>query len=419
MSHLLSFDVAVEERFQAYTAALAGVLGGGANGHEARRRGLNDYMSGLILPGERKSLEPMAERLEGAHSTRVSARHQSIHHFVCEARWSDAAVRERVRDEVLPVLQAQAPIRHWIIDDTTVLKKGRCSVGVDVQYSGQIKTTANCQSLVSLSLANEVASLPVAVDLYLPQSWTDDPRRRLQAGIPATLPFRTKHDIALAQLKWACEAGLPRGLVLLDGGFGTDRALREGIRALGLDYAVGIDRDLTVVPVSQSPPSVAPHSTQAAVQAGATRVDALARTLPSDRWQRVSWREGSAGRLSGRFAALRVRTAPTNQRGYLGPEEWLLIQAAASDQPERYWLISLPADTELVDLIFHAKQRWRVEQDYKELKQEVGLGDFEGRGWRGLNHHVTLCLAAYGFLVRERSLFPPEHSARTGARRAA
>jgi SRSO17 transposase len=191
----------------------------------------------------------------------------------------------------------------------------------------------------------------------------------------------------------------------MDAAYGGDRAMRGGVREIGLDYAV--PRDLLVAPVGSGVPAELRRRGEA--RAGAARVDVLARDLGPGDWQAVEWREGAAGMLGGRFAARRVRTAPSDAPGWLGPEEWLLIEDADAPGGRSHWLISLPADTPLADLVRHAKGRWRVEQDYRDLKQEVGLGHFEGRSWRGLNHHVTLCLAAYGFLVRERSLFPPRH----------
>src|SRR3954462_3308807 len=397
MESALGTSAALERRFEEYVCELGAVVG-----NDARRRGLGDYVGGLLLPGGRKSMEPIAERLDPDN---VSRRHQSIQHFVSEANWSDAAVRERVRAQVIPAMQARAPIEHLIVDDTTLLKSGRHSVGVAVQYSGRLHATANCQTLVSLALSNGRDSLPVACELYLPEAWAHDPRRRLHAGVPAAVRFRTKPEIALDQLRRAVAAGLPGRIVLMDAAYGGDRAMRGGVRELGLDYAAAVPCDLLAAPVGSGMPDEPRRRGEA--RAAAARVAVLARAL--EEWRAVEWREGAAGRLGGRFAARRVRTAPSDAPGWLGPEEWLLVQDAEAPGDRSYWLISLPAETPLSDLVRHAKGRWRVEQDYRDLKQEIGLGHFEGRSWRGLNHHVTLCLAAYGFLVRERSLFPPRH----------
>src|SRR3954449_8763313 len=243
----LHMSDAAERRFEEYVSALEVVVG-----NDARRQGLRDYVSGLLLPGGRKSMEPIAERLDPDN---VSRRHQSIQHFVSEARWSDAAVRERVRAQVIPAMGARAPIEHPIVDDTTLPKSGRHSVGVAVQYCGRIHATANCQTLVSLSLSNGHDSLPVACDLYLPESWAHDPRRRLHAGVPPAVRFRTKPEIALDQLRWAVAAGLPGRIVLMDAAYGGDRAMRGGVRELGLDYAAAVPRDLLAAPVGSGVPA--------------------------------------------------------------------------------------------------------------------------------------------------------------------
>src|ERR671912_2708019 len=203
-----------EARFAAYVERLASVLG-----HADRAAPLKAYCTGLILPGERKSIEPIAARVEPG---RVQAAHQSLHHFVAKADWSDEALLAVVRTEVLPQIERHGPIRAWIVDDTSFPKKGRHSVGVARQYCGQLGKQDNCQVAVTLSLANGTASLPVAYRLYLPKEWTDDPVRLRQAGVPEAITFQTKPEIALAQIRAAAEAGLPRGVVLMDAGYGND-----------------------------------------------------------------------------------------------------------------------------------------------------------------------------------------------------
>src|SRR6187397_2697964 len=221
-----------ERRLQAYLARLADVLG-----HADRRERVVGYCTGLLLPGERKSVEPMAARLDPA---RVSSLHQALHHFVATAPWSDAAVLAAVREQVLPALTRHGPAAAWIIDDTAFPKKGRHSVGVARQYCGQLGKQENCQVAVTLSLANHHASLPVAYRLYLPREWVTDRTRRRKAGVPKEITFKTKQAIALDHLRWACAMGLPRGVVLMDAGYGTDTALRGSITELGLSYVAGI-----------------------------------------------------------------------------------------------------------------------------------------------------------------------------------
>ena len=267
MSEGPNFDAAMERRFQEYVEDLGTVVG-----NDARRRGLSDYMTGLLLPGERKSMEPIAERLESGN---VSRRHQSIQHFVSEASWKDGPVRERVLGRVVPAMQKRGTIEHWIVDDTTLLKSGRHSVGVAIQYSGLVSTTANCQSLVSLSLATEAVSMPVACDLYLPEDWAHDRKRRLHAGVPPHLTFRTKIEMAIDQIRHAVAAGLPRGIVLADAAYGGARSFRDALRDLALSYALGIESNTTVVPAATADPANG-RTRSVKVQAGAVRVDGLA-----------------------------------------------------------------------------------------------------------------------------------------------
>src|SRR3954453_23694115 len=221
-----------EARFAAYVEGLSSVLG-----HADRIGPLRDYCTGLILPGERKSVEPMAAKTAPA---RTAAQHQSLLHFVGVATWSDEAVLAKVREMVLPVLEKSGPIEAWIIDDTSFPKQGKHSVGVHHQYCGQLGKQANCQVAVSLSIANHAASLPVAYRLYLPQEWTKDRARRKKAGVPKQTKFKTKPEIALEQIRWACKAGLPRGVALMDAAYGRDARLRLGMTELGMPYVVGL-----------------------------------------------------------------------------------------------------------------------------------------------------------------------------------
>src|SRR6059058_1580777 len=208
-----------ETRFAAYVAGLASAVG-----HADRARPLRDYCTGLMLPGERKSVEPMAARTAPA---RTAAQHQSLLHFVGIATWSDEKVLAKVREMVLPAIEKHGPIEAWIIDDTSFPKQGKHSVGVHHQYCGQLGKQANCQVTVSLSIANHAASLPVAYRLYLPEAWTKDRPRRKKAGVPKDVKFKTKPEIALEQIRWACEAGLPRGVGLMDAAYGNDSRLRS------------------------------------------------------------------------------------------------------------------------------------------------------------------------------------------------
>jgi len=398
-----------ESRFAAYVEQLVTVIG-----HADRAGPLRDYCTGLVLPGERKSVEPLAAVTAPA---RVAAQHQSLLHFVGNSPWSDEAVLAKVRELALPAVERHGPIEAWIIDDTGFPKKGRHSVGVTRQYCGQLGKQDNCQVAVSLSIANHGASLPIAYQLYLPEEWAADAARRRRTGVPAAISFQTKPAIALAQIRAACAAGVPRGVVLMDAGYGNDTALRSEISALELSYVAGIQPSTTVWAPGTAPLPATPRSGRGRPATRLRRdaehrpiaVKALARGLPSEAWQSVTWREGSADWLTSRFARLRVRAAHRDHT-LAAPraEEWLLIEWPADErEPTKYWLATLGEDIAFERLVELAKLRWRIERDYQELKQEFGLDHYEGRSWRGFHHHATLCIAAYGFLVSERETIPP------------
>jgi SRSO17 transposase len=396
-----------EAQFAAYVDALAEGLG-----HADRIAPMQAYCTGLLLTGERKSIEPMAARLE---PHRAQAAHQSLHHLVAQAEWSDEILLTSVREQVLPVIERHEPIRAWIVDDTGFPKKGIHSVGVARQYCGQLGKQDNCQVAVSLSLANAHASLPIAYQLYLPKEWALDPERRIKGGVPDPIQFRSKPTIALAQIRAALLAGVSPAVVLADAGYGSETAFRTALTKMGLTYIVGIASSTSLWAPGPGP---LPPQTWSGRPPTLLRRDPqhkpvsalkLAKDLPRSAWDVVTWREGSKAPLTSRFVAVRVRPAPRGDwRATLRPEEWCLIEGPKGEkQPTKYWLSTLPEDTPLSELVDAAKLRWRIERDYQELKQEIGLGHFEGRGWRGFHHHATLCIAAYGFLVSERSRFFP------------
>jgi SRSO17 transposase len=396
-------------RFARFVEGIVSVIG-----HADRARPLWDYCVGLMMPCERKSVEPMAAVTA---PERVSAQHQSLLHFVNQAPWSDEKVLAKVHEMVMPALERHGPIEAWIIDDTGIPKKGRHSVGVGRQYCGQLGKQDNCQVAVSLSIANHHGSLPVAYRLYLPADWAEDGERRRKAGVPEEISFKTKPEIALEQLRWACAANLPRGVVLMDAGYGCNTSLRTGISALALCYVAGILSQTCVwapgtgplPPKTWSGRGRHPKLIRRDDKHQPVAVKELALGLPKRAWRTIKWREGTAEWLSSRFARVRVRAAHhddklTDSR----PEEWLLIEwPKGEDEPTKYWLSTLPEKISFRDLVDTAKLRWRIERDYQELKQEVGLGHYEGRGWRGFHHHATLCIAAYGFLISERETIPP------------
>ena len=404
-----------EKRFAAYMNGLAQ-----AAEHADRKIPLQNYCTGLLLPGERKSVEPMAARLAPGNVRRL---HQSLHHLVADAPWSDEAMLRQVRSYVLPAMEKKGPVVAWMVDDTGFPKKGTHSVGVARQYCGQVGKQENCRVAVSLSVATWSSSLPIAWRLYLPEGWARKGKPRRQAGVPEDVVFQTKPEMALEQIRQAVKEELPRGVVVADAGYGIDSQFRAGVTELGLKYVVGVQSSTTVWEPGKQPLPAKPwkgrgrpprllrrdseHQPVSAKQ--------LAIALPSSAWKGVPWRQGSQRTLRSRFAAVRVRPARRDYwKAEPHAEEWLLLEWPRGEaEPTKYWLSTLPAETSLRDLVRLAKQRWIIERDYQELKQELGLGHYEGRGWRGFHHHSTLCIAAYGFLIAERNRFSP--SARAGS----
>ena len=406
-----------DERFEKYTSVLVRAVG-----HADRARPLRLYCAGLLLPGERKSVEPMAARLAPDN---VRSTHQSMHHLVADSAWSDERVLTAVQEYALPVFRAHGGVRAWIVDDTGIPKKGKHSVGVTRQYCGVLGKQDNCQVAVSLSVANERLSLPIAYELYLPENWVNDKELRRKAGIPVEAIFRTKPQVALEQIRAAVLRDVPCGVVLADAGYGNNTAFRDGITALSLIYAVGIQPSTTVWPMGEGPisPPVAlsgrrrpPRLLTRDEDHQPLSVEALAREVGRSRFRTITWRQGTRAPLASRFCALRVRPAHRDYKlAEPRGEEWLLIEwPAGQSEPTKYSLSTMPADTSLTTLVRTVKLRWRIERDYQELKDELGLDHYEGRGWRGFHHHATLCIAAYGFLAVERGLFSPSGASLLG-----
>ena len=394
-------------RLQAYLSSIASVLG-----HAARAAPMQAYCKGLLLPGERKSVELMAARLRPSH---VRALHQSMHHVVAQAEWSDDAVLEMVGRLVLPAIERHGPICFWMLDTIAFPKQGNHSVGVARQPCGPAGTQSRCQIAVCLSVGNEHASLPVAYRLSLPQAWTDDPARCAKAGVPQDVKLETKLTTALSQIRQAYADELPRGIVLGAAEYGDDVELRSGLCELNLLYVLGVQPSTGLwLSASSSPvaescgiPKRSATQDQYDASGGPVSAGSLALGLPARAWHKMAWRdEGQAG-LRSRFAAVRVRPACGATQATRRPEEWLLIEWAGNEaEPTGYWLSNLHSSTPLKELVRAAKGRWRTSRDIQELRHDAGLGHFEGRGWRGFHHHASLSIATYGFLIAERCLFP-------------
>jgi len=380
-------------------------------GRPERRRAMELYLTGLLLDGARKSTQPMAMRLTEKPEDAEAVR-QRLQQCVAISAWSEAELFGRLAlkmEAELPDVEAQ------VVDDTGFAKKGTHSVAVARQYSGTLGRVDNCQVAVSLHLAGERGSGCIAMRLYLPEEeWANDSKRRESVGVPVEIEFQTKWQIALAQLDAAKATGVKKHIVLADAGYGDITDFRDGLSARGLEYVVGINGSPVVWPPGSNPRIPPPKRTHRGPPPKRYRDDAhpplaiaeLARTLC---YRKVSWREGTKGRQSSRFAAVRVRTAHHHLQGEPpGEEQWLLCEWPEGESaPTKHWLSTQSKDTSLRELVRVAKLRWRIERDYQDLKEEVGLDHFEGRTWRGFHHHAALCAAAHGFLALRRALSPP------------
>jgi len=385
---------ACAERLQEFlTTMLASV------GRAERRRQGSLYVQGLLLDGERKSIEPLAGRVPGGNV-------QALQQFVGQSPWTWEPVRRRLAQRMAAELR---PAAAWIVDDTGFPKQGRHSVGVARQYSGTLGKVGNCQVAVTVHLSTPTESMPLNWTLYLPQAWTADAVRCRQAGVPDQTPFRTKGELALELIDQLLADGLGRQPVLADAGYGNSTKFRASLASRGLQYMVGVESSTTVW--EQPTTRVQPHRRN---DRGRPRrpyyrdqpiaLCDLALALPLQLWRTITWRQGTQGPQRSRFTAVRVQ--PAHGHAHHQPEleaVWLLIQwPREMAAPTKYWFSNLPEGVALRRLVHLAKLRWRVEQNYQQLKEELGLDHYEGRGWQGWHHHVTLVCLAYAFLLLER-----------------
>jgi SRSO17 transposase len=360
------------------------------------------YVTGLIGPGDRKSVQPMAERL-------APGDYDQLHHFVAVGVWDAAPLETELLIQADRLVGGSDAV--LVIDDTAVPKKGKHSVGVASQYASALGKNANCQTLVSLTLARDGVPVMVALRLFLPESWTNDRVRLKRAGVPVEYrTARTKPEIALGEIDRATAAGVRFGGVLADAGYGLSAPFRQGLTARNLAWAVGIPRHLKVYPVDV-------RLIWPVAKRGRPRrrhvPDVLsmpAEAMLSDaKWQPVSWRTGTKGKLKARFAAVRVRTADgppqrirdKGQQHLPGDEAWLIGEHRASGE-KKYYLANLPAATDLRTLAATIKARWICEQAHQQLKEELGLDHFEGRSWQGLHRHALMTMLAFAFLQYRR-----------------
>jgi len=355
------------------------------------------YACGLFGDGDRKSVEPIAARACG-DPERCRAVHDQLLHFIGVSPWSDAAVRGYAAQYAIDELTKREVVQDWIVDDTGFPKQGKKSPGVQRQYSGTLGKTGNCQLAVSVTVATPTLHLPLDMDLYLPTSWSDDRRRCRAAHIPDDVGYRAKWRIALDLIRRNVEAGVPIGLMLADSAYGDVGEFRDGVRALGFDYALDVKKHTRVVIVCDDGAETDP-----------VNVETVARIVGTRSFRKVTWRQGSRRDLSAAFAAIRVRVV--TKEDTRGEEQWLVIEKATRSAAtvDHYVLATLPADMSRKQLARRIKQRWRTERAYEDLKGELGLDHFEGRTYTGWQHHVSCVLACYAFLVAERArVFPPE-----------
>lgn len=353
------------------------------------------YAIGLFGDTERKSVEPIAARAS-ADPARCRAVHDQLLHFVGVSPWSDEGVRKFATEYALAELTVREALEDWIVDDTGFPKQGDKSPGVQRQYSGTLGKTGNCQIAVSVTVATRTMHLPIDMDLYVPTSWTDDRPRCRAAHIPDELAFRPKWRIALDLIERKVKAGVPVGLMLADSGYGDVGAFREGVRALGFDYALDVKKHTRVVIVCDEGTETDPMS-----------VETVADIIGERCYRKVTWRQGSRRSMSAAFATVRVRVVTDEDTR--GEELSLVIEKPRRRAPvEHYVLTTLPKAASHKQIVRRIKQRWRTERVYEDLKGELGLDHFEGRSYSGWQHHVSCVLACYAFLVAERArAFPP------------
>lgn len=353
------------------------------------------YVRGLLLEGRRKSIQPMAVRLPDGDE-------EGLQHFITDSPWDDEPVRQRLARRMTAEIEPEG----WIVDDTGLPKDGRFSPGVAHQYCGALGKTANCQVLVSVNAASDRASCPLGWRLFVPKSWDQDAERRRRARIPEEVRHVPKWQLALQIIDQLLEWGLPRRVVQADGGYGDITAFRTGLEDRELEYVVQVKGVTSAQPADAVPvaPAYRGHGRPPVPRYPEKPSSLRELVLAAGREQvrTVGWREGDRGPLTSQFIALRVRPANDEQRDADGvlPERWLLAEwPDGKDEPVKYWLSNLPTDTPIVTLVRLAKLRWRVEHDYRELKQCLGLDHYEGRTFCGLHHHLTCVTVAHAFLT--------------------
>ena len=367
------------------------------------------YLQGLLHDGERKSIEPLSARVTLPPHLNSKDPEQALQQFVNQSPWDDQALARRYRRHMAKTFASPEGI--FVFDDTSFPKQGQHSVGVQRQYCGALGKKANCQVAPSVHYVSPTGHYPLAMRLFLPDRWIEDKERLDEAGVPAAVRrSRTKGAIALELLDAVRGEGLPGWLALADAGYGVSEEFRNGLAVRGLKYIVGVTDEMVVFteePEWESPGQAAGTGgrprTRPRLARGSARPVSLKELAAQTRLRRVTWREGTKGKLSGHFAWLRVWPGggwATGECAFAEPI-WLLIERQA-DGKLKYAFSNLPPETTRVRAVRLWKTRWPVEQGYQQMKEELGLDHFEGRSWRGFHHHVCLVMMAYGFLALEQ-----------------
>ena len=390
---LYEMDSAATARLEKYFGGISALLK-----DRRKRESFAMYAFGILGDGERKSAEPIAARA-CTKPERARNVHDKLLHFLGGAKWSDEAVRLEAARYAIGALSEREDVGTWIVDDTGFLKQGRHSVGVQRQYTGSAGKITNCQIGVSLGVATSREHLPIDFALYLPEDWANDPARRTKARIPPDVQFRTKIDLALDMIEKAVCAELPGEIVLADSAYGESSAFRETVRALGLDYGVGVHSTTKVRRVGSNGRLGLPFSAAE-----------LGLRIPKKKFRKITWREGSKKSLASRFHLCRVKTVHNDGMPIENREAvWLIIEWPYDDlAPSKFMLTTLRDTMSKKGLVRHIKERWRTERMYEDMKGELGLDHFEGRSFRGWHHHVSVVICCYAFVVAERAkIFPP------------
>lgn len=369
------------------------------------------YALGLLGEGDRKSCEPIAARAavgddddKEGRARDAGRRHDRLLHFLGVSPWDDAAVRLAAARYTIEVLEKVEPVTTWIVDDTGFPKQGTHSVGVQRQYSGTLGKIGSCQVGVSLSVATAGEQLPIDFALYVPKSWTEDPARRKEARLPEGLAFATKIELAVGMISAARRNKVPGDIVLADSAYGVCAWFRESIRCEGMDYGVATHCDTRVWLLdSRGRPKGEP-----------TRVDRLATSLGRSAFKRMTWRDGTKGKLSSSFCFRRVKIEQADGQEPAQRESiWLVMEWPQGEaKPTAFFLTTLRRRMSKEKIVRILKERWRTEKAYEEMKGGLGLDHYEGRSYPGWNHHISVVISCYAFVIAERRrLFPPSRAA--------